>query len=152
MTNRNWVSLAAVMLVTACNSGVQSNPDGSKTIHGTNGDITMSVHRAPKNMPAYAPLYADAKIVSSIDGDPKTGAGGVVTFIVQDKPATVIAFYEKVATDHKLSQKLGSPPDADGTQADILSEPGTKRSLTVTVGPTNDGTPGTKVGLSYGEP
>ena len=152
MTNRNWVSLAAVMLVTACNSGVQSNPDGSKTIHGTNGDITMSVHRAPKNMPAYAPLYADAKIVSSIDGDPKTGAGGVVTFIVQDKPATVIAFYEKVATDHKLSQKLGSPPDADGTQADILSEPGTKRSLTVTVGPTNDGTPGTKVGLNYGEP
>ena len=152
MTNRNWVSLAAVTLITACNSPVQSNPDGSQTIHGAKGDITMSVHRAPKNMPAYAPLYAGANIVSSIDGDPKTGAGGVVTFVVQDKPATVIAFYEKVATDHKLSQKLGSPPSADGTQADILSEPGTKRSLTVTVGPTNDGTPGTKVGLNYGEP
>lgn len=104
-------------------------------------------------MPAYAPLYADAKIVSSVEGDPKTGAGGFVTFIVQDKPATVIAFYEKVATDNKLMQKMGSPPDAtDGTQADILSQPGTKRSLTVTVGPTNDGTPGTKVGLAYGEP
>lgn len=152
MTNRNGVALAAMLLVTACNSPVQSNADGSKTIHGTKGDITFSVHQAPKNMPAYAPLYAGAKIVSSIEGDPKTGAGGVVTFIVPDKPAAVIAFYEKVATDHKLSQKLGSPPSPDGTQADILSEPGTKRSLTVTVGPTHDGTPGTQVGLSYGEP
>ncbi|MEO9131464.1 MAG: hypothetical protein ABI240_09665 [Sphingomonas sp.] len=152
MTNRTWLSLAALTLVTACNSPVQSNADGSKTIHGANGDITMSVHNAPKNMPVYAPLYANAKIVSSIEGDPKTGAGGFVTFIVQDKPATVMAFYEKTATDNNLSQKMGSPPGADGTQADILSQPGTKRSLTVTVGPTNDGTPGTKVSLSYGEP
>ncbi len=152
MINRNWVSLAAMMLATGCNSSVQSNADGSKTVRTGGSDITMSVHQAPKNMPAYAPLYANAKIVSSIEGDPKTGAGGVVTFIVQDKPAAVIAFYEKVAADHKLSQKLGSPPSSDGTQADILSEPGTKRSLTVTVGPTNDGTPGTKVGLNYGEP
>jgi len=152
MINRNWVSLAGMMLVTACNSPVQKNADGSTTIHGSKGDITMSLHQAPKNMPPYAPLYADAKIVSSIEGDAKTGGHGFVTFIVQDKPATVLAFYEKVATDHKLSQKLGSPPSPDGTQADILSEPGTKRNLTVTVGPTNDGTPGTKVGLNYGEP
>jgi len=152
MISRNWASLAAMMMVTACNSPVEKNADGSTTIHGANGDITMSLHQAPKNMPAYAPLYAGAKIVSSIEGDPKTGGHGFVTFIVQDKPATVLAFYEKAATDNKLSQKLGSPPSPDGTQADILSEPGTKRSLTVTVGPTNDGTPGTKVGLSYGEP
>jgi len=37
-------------------------------------------------------------------------------------------------------------------QADILSEPGTKRSLAVTVDLTNDGTPGTKLGLNYGDP
>ena len=65
------------------------------------------------------------------------------------EPATVIAYYEKVAAANKLTTRMGSPPDADGSQVDLLSEPGTKKSLTVSVGPTDDGQPGTKVGLSY---
>lgn len=141
------VSLAGVALLGACHSSVEETADGNRVIHVGN-DITMSTTQPPKNLPAYAPLYPGARLVSAME----TGTGGTVTMVAQDKPATVIAFYEKLALEQKLTQKMGSPPDADGTQADIISEPGTKRNLTVTVGPTNDGQPGTKVGIAYGAP
>ena len=141
------VSLAGVALLGACHSSVDTTAEGNRVIHVGN-DITMSTSQAPKNLPAYAPLYPGSKLLSGKE----MGAGGTVTMLTQDKPATVIAFYEKLAAEQKLSQKMGSPPDADGTQADMISEPGTKRNLTVTVGPAHDGEAGTKVGLLYGAP
>jgi hypothetical protein len=147
MMHKVLLSFAGVALLGACNSSVDKAADGSKVIHVGN-DITMSTGQPPKNLPAYAPLYPGAKFVSGME----MGTGGTVTMLTQDKPATVIAFYEKLAAAQKLSQKMGSPPDADGTQADMISQPGTKRNLTITVGPNHDGEAGTKVGILYGAP
>jgi hypothetical protein len=144
--------LAIALFISACGSPVESNADGSKVVHGANGDVTLTEAQAPKNLPAYATLYPGAQVISSVVTDAKTGSGGVVGFNVSAKPGDVIAFYEKLAASNKLTNKLGSPPDPDGTQGDILSEPGTQRGLTVSVGPREDGQPGTKVGLSYGSP
>jgi hypothetical protein len=145
--HKTLISLAGLALLGACHSSVETTADGNRVIHVDN-DITMSTHQPPKNLPVYAPLYPGSKFVSGME----MGDGGTVTMLTQDKPAAVIAFYEKLAAEHKLSQKMTSPPDADGTQADMISEPGTKRSLTVSVGPNHDGEPGTKVGLLYGAP
>jgi hypothetical protein len=145
--HRIFISLAGVALLGACNSSVDKTADGGRVVHVGN-DITMSTAQPPQNLPAYAPLYPGAKFVSGME----MGKGGTFTMLSQDKPATVIAFYEKLAAEQKLSQKMGSPPDADGTQADMISEPGTKRNITVTVGPNHDGEAGTKVGILYGAP
>jgi hypothetical protein len=141
------ISLAGLSLLGACNSSVETGADGNRVIHVGN-DITMSTHQPPNNLPAYAPLYPGSKFISGM----AMGTGGTVTMLTPDKPAVAMAFYEKLAAEQKLTQKMGSPPDADGTQADIISQPGTKRELTVTVGPNHDGEPGTKIGLLYGAP
>jgi hypothetical protein len=141
---RTLLSLAGATLLGACNSSVETGADGNRIVHVGN-DITMSTHQPPKNLPAYAPLYPGSTFVSGME----MGSGGTVTMLTQDKPAVVIAFYEKLAAEQKLSQKMGSPPDADGTQADMISQPGTKRNLTITVGPNHDGEPATKIGLLY---
>lgn len=113
--------------------------------------MTLADAKAPTNLPAYAPLYANAKILSSMTNE-KAGSGGIVSFVVPDKPETVIAFYEKTAAANKLTTKTTIPGDANNPTTAMLGEPGTQRALTVAAGPTDDGSPGTKVSLTYGAP
>jgi hypothetical protein len=146
------IPLTAMFALAACNSSIEQKTDGSRVYDVGGTKISKTV--APANMPAYAPLYPGGKIIAAMENDPKVGPGGIVSFITQDKPAAAIAFYEKVATANKLTQKMGSPAQPDGSQADMLSDPDApKRQLTVTVGPSFDpNEPGTKVGIAYSAP
>lgn len=145
------VLAACGLTLAACGKPtVESKDDKTAVIHGANGDVTMT-GAAPKNLPAYAPLYPGAKVDSSVVTDASTGSGGIVSFTVGAPPAAVIDFYKKAAAKSQLTSSLGVPAEANGSQVLLLSQPGTKRSLSVSVEPA-EGQAGTKVGLSYGAP
>ena len=141
-------SLLALTLAACGGSKKEEAPGGSFVLHAPYGDIALGGARLPANMPAYAPLYPGAKVDSSMT----TGKGGIVGFTVADPPAAVMAFYEKAAAANRLATRMNAAAGENGSQVGIFSQPDTERSLTVSVGPADNGQAGTRVGLTYGMP
>lgn len=94
---------------------------GDKTVTVTtkDGDGTISVAEdgeAPKNLPAYIPLYPGAKYLGSFaaashqkaESGPDAGgpvAGGIVSFSTPDPAAKVLAFYKQAFTRAGMTEQ-----------------------------------------------
>ncbi len=143
---------SAVALAACGKAPVEAKGDGTAVLHGANGDVTMTQSgAAPKNLPAYAPIFPGAKITSSVVTDAKTGSGGIVAYTVAATPAAVIDFYRKAAAKAQLTNAMSSPPDPDGSQVVLFNQANSQRSMSVSAKPA-DNKAGTEVGLTYGSP
>ena len=96
--NKNISSVIAMLsfaLASCGKSPVESNSDGTGVIHGKNGDVTLTEGQAPKQLPAYAPLYPGAKVESVVETDASTGSGGVVSLRCPSRPPPSWRFIKK---------------------------------------------------------
>ena len=88
--------------------------DKTITVKSKDGDGTISVSQdgeAPKNLPAYVPVYPGAKYMgsfaaaSSKSGEGGPVAGGMVTFTTNDASAKVLAFYKDAFTKAGMKEQ-----------------------------------------------
>jgi len=141
------ISLGAALALCACGPRTEMGPGGTVTVHGDNGQAVTIGKQLPANMPAYAPLYAGASVVSTMG----SSTGGVVVYNVQATPDSIVDFYKKAATGAQLIAQLDSSSMNGSNSAHrvlMFGQSGSKRSLSVTVEPQSNGL--TKVGLIYG--
>ena len=71
-------------------------PAPAQTAIPNSGEAVATVGPAAANvkLPAHAPLYPGAEVVSSVIGESGVGAGGIMTFKTKATPSQVIAYYE----------------------------------------------------------
>ena len=141
------ISLGAALALTACGPRTEVGPNGTVTVHGDNGQAVTIGKQVPANMPAYAPIYAGASVASTMG----SASGGVVVYTVQAPPDSIVDFYKKAATGAQLTAQFDSSSMNGANAAHrvlMFGQPGSKRSLSVTVEPQSNGL--TKVGLIYG--
>jgi hypothetical protein len=112
------------------------------------GAITMGGGAAPRDLPAYAPVYPGAKIVSSMAGSSTEGGGGMVALETPDAPEKVLAFYEGKLAGSGLPQTMKSQSGA-GTML-ALSDEATGQGVQVSITPGPSG--GAMVTIAYSNP
>tara|TARA_R110002167_G_scaffold46354_11_gene138430 strand:- start:1905 stop:2426 length:522 start_codon:yes stop_codon:yes gene_type:complete len=121
----HWVAALAVVAVGlyACDSG-----RSERTIRDRETGESVTVRTgpalaAPRNMPAFAPIYPGAAILSSMDGisgsssDGGVQTGGMVSFSTKDDPERVARFYRARLDASNLTER----GDANVNGAMILS-------------------------------
>lgn len=75
---------------------VSRNLNGSTTIKGTKGSVTLNNNTIPENWPTDAPTYKNAKIERSFSSDYKNGKEElIITSITSDSMKTVVDFYQQ---------------------------------------------------------
>ena len=85
----------------------------------------------PPVMPAYLPLYPDAKVVGGFQRPSRFGEGGSVVYTSAAQPADIIAFYEKTAAAANFVQTsnnssggtLSFSAHADRRSLQVIAEP-----------------------------
>ena len=125
------VAFTLLALVAACDRGgdrvvrhgdssVSTSADGQTHVvtDGATGEraviSTGPSAAAPANLPAYAPAYPGATIVSSVSADTMGGgAGGMLVMSTRDAPAQVIQFYRQRISQAGLTEQ--SYTEAGGT-------------------------------------
>ena len=109
----HWVAALAVVAVGlyACDSG-----RSERTIRDRETGESVTVRTgpalaAPRNMPAFAPIYPGAAILSSMDGisgsssDGGVQTGGMVSFSTKDDPERVARFYRARLDASNLTER-----------------------------------------------
>ncbi len=127
--------------------------DNTITVNSKEGAGTISVSQdgeAPKNLPAFIPLYPGAKYMgsfaaaSSKSGEGGPVAGGMVTFSTSDASAKVLAFYKDAFTRAGMKEQAGgdmggmamlsfTKGDNEQEGAQVMASPGTTGGTQVQV-------------------
>jgi hypothetical protein len=119
--------LGAILAVAAC--GQKSDSNKTVTISGNNGKVTISGNSQQMtmksddgkttveyntdglghaDMPAFAPLYPGAKVLSSVASAGNGGKGAMVAFTVAAAPSDIVAFYKQKASAAGLVETLNA--------------------------------------------
>jgi hypothetical protein len=151
---------AAALLLAACGSekkqegvSIDSSGDGvtatvtdkdgkEATVRYGGGDEGIA---APENLPAFAPIYADARILSAVTGA-EGEAKGMVNFRTKASMADVIGFYRDKAKAEGLSVEAEVQMGAGRMLA--LTDKASGRALQLTVNP-DEAEGGVMVSLVY---
>lgn len=115
---------------------------------GGEGSITVGGGAAPRDLPAYAPVYPGATILSTMSGRNEEGGGGMVTLESADAPGKVLAFYEGKIAGAGLSQTAKAQSSAGATLSASDTAAGRDVQISITAGP--DG--GSIVTIAYSNP
>ena len=100
---KSFCALGAIVLLAACSSGgnVQTNADGSTTVHTNDGTALVGGTTLPKDWPTDAPVYTGATVQYSMATNPANGQpGSAVILQTKDSADTVAAFYAKALKDN----------------------------------------------------
>ncbi|MFA7440158.1 MAG: hypothetical protein WCZ66_04225 [Sphingomonadaceae bacterium] len=149
------VSAVALMLV-ACGSG---NDADSKTtvVRGPEGDIAITTARegrtlvAPKDMPAFAPAYPGADILSSTTMQAETGMeGSVVTMKTGDSLDKVRAFYDERARSADVAAaSVSDTPQGSIRIFQSRDNAGTEKTTIISINEASDGD-GSEIAITSG--
>ncbi len=124
----------------------EAKDGGSATMSTGGAAMDAATSEIAASLPAFAPLYPGAKVVSTISGsDGGGGSGAVITLETPDPMADVLAFYDaRIADAGAESQmKMDQPQSAMRAVADkeggsgtmiLVSDGGANRTITLTVG------------------
>jgi hypothetical protein len=115
---------------------------------GGEGSITVGAGAAPGDLPAYAPVYPGATILSTMSGRGEEGGGGMVMLQTADAQAKVLAFYEGKIAGAGLSQTAKAQSNASATLSASDTAAGRDVQISITTGP--DG--GSIVTIAYSNP
>lgn len=121
--------------------------DGGKATMATGGAaMDAAASEIAATLPAFAPLYPGAKVISTISGsDGSGGSGKVITLETSDTMAEILAFYDaRIADTGAVSQMkmdqaesamraVGDQEGRSGTMI-MVSDAGDARTITLTVG------------------
>lgn len=144
-------TLAVLTLMSACGS-----ESSERTLHDRETGETVTVASgpgvaAPRNLPAYAPLYPGAVIETSVNGvsgaDDGGRRGGMVGFRTTDDPQRVAAFYRARLDASGLTER--GDANMNGTimlTAGSADEAG--HGVQINISPSPDG-PGSVVSMIY---
>lgn len=144
-------AVAALVMVSACGS-----EKAERTFHDPESGDTVTVANgpnltAPRNLPAYAPLYPGAVIETSVDGvsgaDAGARRGGMIGFRTGDTPQTVAAFYRARLDASGLTER----GDANMNGTIMLTAGSADQSghgVQITIAPAPEG-PGSAVSVIY---
>lgn len=150
MSYRYTFAAAAALLLAGCgHSEPSADTATNTTVHGLGGDVNLADGgAAPKDLPSYAPAYPGAKVIHSITSSANEG---MLELRTSAKPDAVFAFYKEAATKAGLTQSQMLPASNPSEPAMLmLSQPGTRRTLNVSVGPAEDDKSQSKISLAYG--
>jgi len=164
---RTALVLAAGIVLAACGSDevtVAQNADGkvtkssdgtinvtttdgaSATIVTEGGALSASSAKVAETLPAFAPLYPGAKVISTMTGsDAGGGSGSVVVLESADSLADITAFYDGRIAASGVKQQMKMDQDgsamravgnADGKSGAMISisDGGDARTISITVG------------------
>lgn len=133
-----------VTTATISNEGEAARYD-IQSSSGETATITMGGTEAPPNLPAYAPVYPAAKILSTLQGEGGDGTGAIVIMATKDEPGRVAAFYQSRFKEAGLAQTVDASTAAGRMLAAAEAEG--DGTVTVMIAPAENGQ--TQVQLHY---
>lgn len=152
----NLLLAAVVLALAACGSGKEAD-SRTTVVRGPEGDIAITTARAgrslvaPDDMPAFAPAYPGADILSSTMMQAETGMeGSVVTMKTGDSSGKVRAFYDERAKSAAVA--ASSVSDTPRGSIRIFQDrdaAGTEKTTIISINEAADGD-GTEIAITTG--
>lgn len=145
------LALSILGLIAACDSGTEQrsirNAETGESITVRSGTGAA----APRNMPAYAPIYPGAVIESSMDGVSSSAeggqSGGMVAFRTSDSPQKVASFYRARLDSSGLTER--NDANLNGTMLlTAASSDDTDHGVQISISPSEQGN-GSVVSVIY---
>ncbi|MBN8552047.1 MAG: hypothetical protein J0L52_04010 [Caulobacterales bacterium] len=146
------IAVAALALTAGCGNRDERTYRDPET----GSEITVQTGermQAPRNMPAYAPIYPGARIENVMEGTSSgeggADSGGMVTFLTDADMETVTRFYRERLNASGLTERsdvsMGSAMMLSATSAENASN-----AVQVTLSPYEAGS-GTRVSVTYSQ-